>query len=121
MIKVQICFSATSNLENVKNQLQDLAANPEFEFYHCFMPRHIVEEKGYDTAIVDMLDEVLKNRMCSPVPMTATFETYIKNINVYREDIANVVNRMYVLDSGTADGIRNEIELFTSRKVIMLP
>lgn len=121
-IHVQICFACDANLERVKEQLEELVTNhPEFRFHHCFLARHHVEEKGFDMAIVDMLDEVLGENQYRHLEDYETFSDAMSHLEEKRELVADLVNRMFVLDAGAAKGIAREIELFTRMKVVLLP
>lgn len=123
-IKVQISFAGNANLDNVRKQLEELAKNENFVFYTCFLSRRIVEEKALDTKIVDMLSDVLGMRHIS-VPEdifgVLDFEEFMKELPSMRTQTADLVDRLYVLDSGTASGVAEEVQLFTNRKVILLP
>lgn len=118
-IKVQISFAGNADLSKVKSQLEDLKEE-NFEFYCCFLPRHIVEQKGFDTAIVDMLENILGDKLHWQLAKYKTFDEAMTYIGKERAIIADTVNRMYILDSKIAKGVTKEIELFTSRKVILL-
>lgn len=120
MIKVQISFSKDANLENVKQQLLSIN-NGDYEFHCCFLPRKAVEEKGWDTAIVDLLEETLGDKLHYQLEKYDTFSDMMSNIETERIEIANLVNRMFVLDSGSAEGVRKEIELFSNAKIILFP
>lgn len=52
------------SLEEIKRKLQNYLNELPFQdmalaYHHCFMPRKLVEEKGFSTDLVDMLDELL--------------------------------------------------------------
>lgn len=120
-IHVQICFECSADLNKVKEQLTELKNTNQYIFHHCFLSRKHVEEKGFTTDIVDMLDEVLGADQEAHLNKYDTFADAMLHIDKERKEVANGVNRMFVLDSGTAEGIRKEIELFTNMKVILLP
>jgi len=120
-IKAQICFAGTANLEKVKEQLVQLKNENKYEFHCCFLPRHIVVEKGFTTDIIDMLENTLGDDLIWELKEYKSFDDIMKDLYTVREHVANTVNRMFVLDSGTARGVAKEIELFTSAKVIMMP
>ena len=119
-IKAQICFAKEADLKKVKEQLQQLKAEGTYEFHCCFLPRHIVEEKGWDTEIVDLLEEELGNELVWELEKYENFDAAMGNISGERERVANLVNRMFVLDSKEAQGVAEEIKLFTQCKVILL-
>ena len=122
-IRVQISFSKDADLENVRNQLLELN-NGTYKFYSCFLPRDIVIEKGWSTDIVDLIDEVLGNEhsyVSEDYMGSQNFEEFMKDLPAMREYTADLVNIMFVLDSGTAAGVAEEIRLFTNKKVILLP
>jgi len=120
-IKVQICFSGNADLSKVERQLIELAKNENFEFYCCFLTRKQVEEKKFTLHIVNLLENTLKDRLTFMTKRYDTFEEVMSNMTFIRTETANMVNRMYVLDSGTAKGVREEIELFTNCKVVLMP
>lgn len=121
-VHVQICFAANSNLDNVRTQLIQLKeAHPEYRFHHCFLTRKHVEERGLSTAIVDLLDDVLGADQYAHLDCYDTFAEAMLHIDTKRILVADLVNRMFVLDSGTAEGVRAEVELFTNQKVVLLP
>jgi hypothetical protein len=119
-VKVQICFAKDANLEKVKEQLVKLNSENDFEYYCCFLPRNVVEEKKFDTKIVDMLDEVLGDKLIYMTKDFGDFDNIMKSWPAIRTITANIVNRLFVLDSGCAAGVGAEIELFTNAKVILL-
>jgi hypothetical protein len=120
-IKAQICFAGNANIENVKKQLEQLKAETKYQFYCCFLPKHLVEQKGFSPEIVDTLEEVLGEELVWQLKEYETFEAAMANIEQIRQDTAELVNRMFVLDSGTAAGVAKEVQLFTNAKVILMP
>lgn len=120
-ILVQISFAGNADLENVRNQLIKLREEDKYQFVSCFLTRKMVEEKEFSTEIVDMLDEVLGTCHDYAALEYDNFDTFMSNIQDVRQEVANAVNRMFVLDSGTAAGVADEIKLFTDAKVILLP
>ena len=65
-MRIQISFGKDADLVIVRKQLEEVAEQYKGEdnhFYTGFMPRAIVVEKGFSTEIVDLLDEVLGNRL----------------------------------------------------------
>ena len=120
-IKAQICFAgATSDLDKVREQLLQLKAEGKYEFYCCFLPRHIVNEKGFSTDIVDVLEESLGEELHWQLGEYENFSKAIAALPEVRKETAYMVNRMFVLDSKQAQGVANEIKLFTECKVIMM-
>ena len=120
-ILVQISFAANANLENVRNQLIELKNEDKYTFASCFLNREMVIEKEFDTKIVDLLEGILGVEYSTKADEYATFSDFMDNIMIARKELADEVNRLFVLDSGTASGVAKEIELFTNAKVILLP
>lgn len=121
-VHVQISFTKEANLDNVKKQLITLKEqHPEYRFHHCFLSRKQVEEKGLSTDIVDMLDDIIGNVQYAHLDHYETFEEAMTHIEYRRSLVADLVSYMFVLDSGAAEGVRAEVELFTNKKVVLLP
>ena len=119
-LKVQICFAGNADLTKVKEQLETIKKDQSIEFYCCFLPKHIVIEKGFSTDIVDLLESELGDRLVWQLQDCKTFSEAMNILPEKRIETANLVNRMYVLDSGTAKGVAEEIKLFTQCKVILM-
>jgi len=119
-IKAQICFAGTADLENVREQLKELKNKNEYVFYCCFLPRHIVIEKNFTTDIIDVLEEELGDSLIWQLKDCVSFNEAMLKLPDIRKETANLVNRMFVLDSGTAKGVSEEIKLFTDCKVILM-
>lgn len=119
-IKAQICFAGTADLKKVEDQLIQLKKEDSFEFYCCFLPRHIVEAKEFNPAIVDLLENTLGDTLTWVFKDYDTFDNVMKDMSIKRKETANLVNRMFVLDSKEAKGVAEEIKLFTECKVILM-
>lgn len=119
-LKVQISFALNADLVKVRKQLEELAKDTSFEFYSCFPTREQVISKGLDTAIVDILHEVLGNRHTSMLAEYNSFDNAILHIRDARIKTARIVNKMFVLDANIALGVASEMELFTQQKLILL-
>lgn len=58
------------SLDEIKSKLGKwLAASnkritPHTVLHHCFLPREVVIAKGFDTSVVDYLDELAPNQVC---------------------------------------------------------
>lgn len=54
-------------IEEIQGKLNDWFANkkhnPHMVLHHCFLPREIVVEKGFDTSVVDFLDGLADNQV----------------------------------------------------------
>ncbi len=120
-IPVQISFSCEANLEKVKEQLTNLKEQyPFFTFHHCFLSRKQVEEKGFSTNIVDMLDEVLGDNHVSYLDKYETFDEAKAHIKEERLKLSTITSELFVLDSGLADGVKKEIALYSHERVNFL-
>lgn len=120
-IHVQVCFSQDANLDTVKRELLKLKAEGKYIFHHCFLPRHIVEEKQLPTTIIDMLDEILGDDQVCHLKDYATFHIANAFMDIAREEAAKQAECLIVIDTKFSLGIKKEIELFTDRKVLLLP
>ena len=118
---VQICFADSADLAKVKAQLTQLKNTNGYIFHHCFLSRKQLEEEGLGTDIVDMLDEVLGVDQKAHLRKYDSFADAMKYIEKEREQVARLVSRMIVLDSGMPEKIRKEVQLFTESKVVLLP
>lgn len=118
-MKVQISFAKEANLERVKEQLIDLAKDKSLEFYSCFLPRTVVEEKGFSTDILDTIDEALDGRM-NYMLEGDTFDDVMADLPDRRKVVGALVDKLYVLDSTTASGVADEIAAYTEGRVILL-
>lgn len=119
-IKVQICFANNANLEKVKEQLEILKKEDKYKFYCCFLPRHIVEEKGFSTDIDDALESILGDDLVWSLKNCKNFEEAMSCMKDARANTVNAVEKVFVLDSGVASGVAEEISLFTNNKVILM-
>lgn len=128
VIKVQISFAKDADLANVESQLIELASHKNYEFYCCFLPRDIVEEQGFGTQIVDLLDKTLGDRLTYQVSTykyptakgDSKFQAAMLWMSEIRDITANKVDKLYVLDSKSALGVAEEIKLFTKGRVNLI-
>ena len=120
-ILAQICFAKDADLVKVREQLEQLKAEDTYEFRSCFLPPHVVKEKGWSTEIGDLIEDVLGYDHVYALGHCKNFEEAMEKLPEARKYVAETVNRMFVLDSGTAEGVRKEIEFFTNTKVILMP
>lgn len=118
---IQISFGATADLGIVKNQLKELKEKfPEANYISCFLPRHIVKEKGFDTSIVDTIDGELGDKHTYAGEKFKDFADFMSNIEDTRITVSSTVDRLAVLDASEAKGVVREIELFTNSRLIMM-
>lgn len=115
--KVQISFAGDANLTTVRTQLEEIVKNQDYERFYCaFLPRHIVEQKGYSTEIVDMLEEIFGDKLEWVMQYYRTFETCITNMNSKREYVANAVDTMIICNaSHMVTGVAFEKKLFKDK------
>lgn len=117
-IKVQISFDGrNADLSLVREQLESLVKEDRYEFYHCFLPRHIVEEKDLPKDVVDMLDEVLGDNQKNFGIDRPTFIDHLRDIDSIRLSTTEITDQLFVLGSDLTEGIKKEIELTTKGKV----
>lgn len=119
-IKAQISFAATADLEVVKRQLEKIKTEDQYEFYCGFLPRHIVEDKGFDTSIIDVLEGELGTDLVWVLKDCKTFEEAMTILPGKRREISETVEKIFVLDSKIASGVAEEVKEFTKGKVILL-
>lgn len=120
MKKIQISFAGNANLENVEKQLKELSKKEDVKFICCFLNRKMVEEKGFTTEIVDLLENIIGDRLIWLADKYKNFDEFMKNIDKARTEVANQIDHLYVLDSETAKGVSREIELFTMGRVVLM-
>ena len=123
--KIQISFAGDSDLSVIKDQLQELVKayenEPYIKFCHCFLPREVVISKGFDTGIVDLLDEVLGDKQLNYIGKCKTFEECMEALPEARERVAKDVYRIHVLGTfDIAKGVKEEIRLSSNDKVILV-
>jgi len=119
-MKVQISFAANTDLVAVKERLIELVEKTDYEFVSCFLPRHIVKEKGFTTDIVDMLDEVLGDRHKYAGIAMENFDDFMANIYQLRFTVGKSVDVVYLIGSGIVGGIKDEINIASNGKIILL-
>ena len=113
---MQISFGKDSDLSQIREELTRIK-NEYSEYYtfaHCFLPRHVVEEKGWSTQILDLLDEVLgKDNHHSKLEEFKTFDECMKNLEDARKSLTNEISCLAIL--GLPKGVLAEINTY-SRK-----
>lgn len=120
-LQVWICFGGDSNLATVEEGLKKITARDNIENYHlCFLSRRIVNEKGFSTDIVDLLEKYLGDKAIWHLDKYENFETAIANINKERVIVAKLVNKLVVLDSRNAKGVCAEIIAYSEKDIEML-
>lgn len=119
--RVLISFSKDANLEVVEKQLNMIDnTSEEYEYFCLFLPRHIVESKGLDTNIIDLLERTLGDRLEWVLSGYETFEEAISALTKERQNIIPLMDLMFVLDSNIAFGVTSEINIFTNKKLIIM-
>lgn len=107
---IQISFAGDADLALIKGQLSDVRDQfSDAKFAHLFLPRKIVEEKGFNTAIVDMLDEVLGENQYNPLAEAANFDEFMSKIDEERLALAAETSLLVVLGTSIADGVLKEV------------
>lgn len=107
---IQISFAGDADLTVVKSQLAAIKAQYEGnEFVHLFLPRKIVQEKGFPTTIVDMLDEVLCENQSNPLADAANFDEFMSKIDGARLELSTKTDLLIVLGTNLADGVIKEV------------
>lgn len=125
MRTIMISFPGHANLDLVKEQLKKVfdiedakVDSEEFEYVCLFLPRHVVEEKGIDTDIIDLLSDSFKDRNLSmPLEKYPDYETCMKKLDAEKDKWINMVDVMYVLSVDIAPGVAKEIEIASNGKV----
>ena len=118
-LKVQISFGKDADLNVVNSQLEKLKEE-DYEFYCCFPTRRIVENKNFDTGIVDTLEGTLGDKLHWVLDKYETFEDAMLNIKEKRKELAKVIDKIYVLDSGVNEGIKEEVYEASCGKVVLV-
>lgn len=118
-VRCQISFGADANLQLVEKQLRELVQLPNLEFYCAFLTRKQVEMKGLDTSIVNVLDEVLGDRLTYVTEAYDSFEDVMENIDTIRTNLCGITHIHYVLGLPVSKGVADEVNLRTHGKVIM--
>lgn len=118
--RVFISFSKDSDLKVVEIQLKWLASLEGYEFVCCFLPRHIIEDEGMDLSIVNLLQDTLGDRLTWLLEGKETFKEASSVMDEQRQFGLDLSDKMYVLDSKSAVGVKKEVEIFTNGKVILL-
>ena len=123
-MKAQISFAGTSDLNLVRKQLEYLVKlHPNFQYYHCFLPRHVVIEKGFSLDIVDLLYEILGDNQVKQMEKFATFKECMDNMYSKRLETSKMVDKMFILgltNEQIAKGVVEEIMMFTNDKCIFI-
>ena len=117
----QICFSKDADLQKVEEQLETLLLTTDYQFISCFLPLAVVEDAGFDTTLCLLLIRVMGDRHTFALQEEVTFIDAMDVLFDVRKEVANKVHKMFVLDSGVADGVREEVSLFINEKLVLMP
>lgn len=121
---IQVSFAGNADLVKIKDQLKQLVQESkekysEVQFAHLFLPRHIVEEKGFSTDIVDLLDEVLGDNQYNPIADSINFNDYMSKLENARFELATMTDSIAVLGVEVAEGVIKEIYAKTSSVIFV--
>ena len=109
----QIAFAGDADLSLIRGQLKEVKEKfTNAEFVHLFLPRKIVEEKGFDPKIVDLLDEILGENQHNPLAKEAeNFDDFMSKIDEARVELATKTDLLIVLGVDIAAGVIKEVSV----------
>lgn len=124
MENIQLCFRITGkdhneevrdNILKIKDELDAELGAGNYKIISCHLNKEIVQAKGFDPTMINFLHDTFGedyiNRCCAN-----TFEEAMKNVNLYRKDVAASVDRLYIINEEIGN-ISLELQLFTNNKV----
>lgn len=126
---IQICFSLKTGLtiENIKSRLyrlkdklDDTYGKDSYECRSCHLSRTLCEQKGFDTDVPDMFDEIFGHQYVCELESETDFNTAISKINDYRAQLAQKADKLVILNGDTVTNVALELELFTQHRVMVL-
>lgn len=101
------------SLEEIKEKLKKYLDELPFQeralaFHHCFMPRKLVEEKGFSTDLVDVLDE-----LCVPdqVRWYNTTDSITESRRLMLNNIAQIPRGQALFVGEIKEGVKEEYDL----------
>lgn len=127
MARYQVSFDKDADLEIVEKQLLQLTVDwntegTDWTVVTGFIPRDIIEAKGWSTAIHDMFDRVIPlNKIYHENGTYDTLEECMANIDNTRSFISATTSRLYVLGVKMNPGVVAEINERSSEPIIFPP
>jgi len=101
------------SLEKIKEKLKKYLDKLPFQekalaFHHCFMPRTLVEEKGFSTDLVDVLDE-----LCIPdqIRWYNTTDSIAESRRLMLNNIAQIPRAQALFIGEIKEGVKEEYDL----------
>lgn len=120
---IQVCFQVKDDTHNnmVIEKLQELKGRITEEdlVISCHLPKHIIEEKGFDPKMTDALNSTFAGQY-KCYTKADTFAEAMKNINSFREKAAYDADKIFIIGEQSIANIALEIELFTNSMVEFL-
>jgi hypothetical protein len=120
----QVSFDKDADLELVEKQLAKLVeewteeSGDNWVISTGFLPRKVIEAKGWSTAIHDMFDRVIPEGHILHVNQSfETLEECMANLEETRRIIANGTTRLYVLGTKLNPGVVAEINARASGSI----
>lgn len=124
-MKIQICVSAkteeeteeaVTKIQKLKQEL-DFMYNGNYTVHSCLLPKHILEEKGFDSRLVDSLIKTFGDKYSTELENEKDFNSAIKNLDDYRKSLSKKVDRLVIVSCTPLSKVALELQLFTENKV----
>ena len=125
--KIQICVSAktkeeteeaVAKLKKLKRKLDFIYR--DYTIHSCLLPKHILEEKGFDSRLVDSLINIFGDRYSSELDNEKDFESAMRNLEEHRIKLSKKVDILVILSTAPLSKVAYELELFTENKVMVI-
>jgi len=119
---VQISFSLIDDLDTVRLRLKRMLRGVESDgtrllVYYSGMHRELHEEANKPPVILDMLEEVLGDRLVLPSTRFNSVKEYNDNLGWIREYIAERVSCVYALGTSVPTMVADEIYISSNERI----
>jgi hypothetical protein len=121
MTNVSLHFTLKSNtleeiktsFEKLRSYLKEIQKRDGLIIHHCFLPRHIVEFKKFDTSLVEFLETIGFETKCWLAESTAeTFQfSDVESARKSMLDLIQSTNGTSIFIGRIADGCKDELSI----------
>jgi hypothetical protein len=119
MVTIMISFAGNADIEKVKPQMVELASRNDCEFICCFLNRAMVTEKGFDTKIVDAIDEAFGKKMTYVADGSKDFTSFMLELPELRKKTIDEATIVYALGTEMAKGLAEELNYANMGKSVI--
>lgn len=126
---IQICFSLKTGLTpemiekkliKLREKLDEKYGTGNYICSSCHLSKTLCEEKGFDTSVPDMFEDIFGTNYVCELESEPDFATAMKNINEHRAQLAQKAEDLVLLSNDQITNVALELELFTQNHVIIL-